>query len=100
MSDTGKRRTTGVMRAVTLELDDDLIAVLQGLNPSVSRAVRELIVLELYRRAEISVGKAAELLDMPLLEFIRYSGTLGIPYIRMTGEEWEAESARIGRHDS
>jgi hypothetical protein len=88
------------MRAVTLELDDELIAVLQGLNPSVPRAARELIVLELYRRAEISVGKAAELLGMPLLDFIRYSGALGIPYIRMTHDEWEAESARIGQHES
>lgn len=87
------------MRAVTLELDDDLIAVLQGLNPSVPRAARELIVLELYRRAEISAGKAAELLGMPLLEFIRYSGALGIPVIRMTREEWDAEAAHIGQYD-
>jgi hypothetical protein len=87
-------------QAVTLELDDDLVAVLQGMNVSVSRAARELIVLELYRRAEISVGRAAELLNMPLLDFIRYSGTLGIPYIDMTSDEWEGEIARIHSHES
>ena len=55
-----------------------------------------MIVLELYRRGTISSGKAAELLDMPRLDFIRHASHLGIPHIDMTPDEWEAEKA-VGR---
>ena len=50
-----------------------------------------MIVLELYRRGSISSGKAAELLAMPRLDFIRHASRLRIPHIDMTPDEWEAE---------
>lgn len=83
------------MSRVRLELDDDLVAVLQQLDEPIERAVRELIVLELYRRATISEGKAAELLGMSRLDFIHFAAALGIPYFRMTEEELDAELARL-----
>ena len=48
-------------------------------------------VLDLYRRHEISTGKAAELLYMRLVDFIQYASRLGIPYIDMSDEELKAE---------
>jgi len=54
-----------------------------------------MILLELYRRGAISSGKAAELLGMPRLDFIRYASHLGIPFIDMTADEWEAEKAAL-----
>jgi len=30
---------------------------------------------------------------MPRFDFVRYASDLGIPYFRMTKEEWEAEQA-------
>ncbi len=51
----------------------------------------ELIVLELYRRGHLSSGKAAELLGMERIGFIRYASRLGLPYFDMTESEWEAE---------
>ena len=83
------------MGAVTIELDENLVDVLGQLDQPIEQAVRELIVLELYRRAEISAAKAAHLLGRPLLEFIQWSGRLGIPYFRITEEELEAEVERI-----
>jgi hypothetical protein len=62
-------------------------------NRPIQEAAREMIVLELYRRGTVSDGKAAELLGMPLLEFIRHASSLGIPHIDMTPDEWEAEKA-------
>jgi len=53
-------------------------------------------VLELYRRGLVSSGKAAELLEMNRMEFIRYSGRLGVPYFRMSAEEWEEEKRHLG----
>jgi predicted HTH domain antitoxin len=83
------------MDDVNLDLDDDLVEALRQVGQPVNAAAREFIVLELYRRALISAGKAAQLLGMDRLAFIRYSGDLGIPYFRMSGEEWEAEVQRI-----
>ncbi len=65
----------------TLNLADDLIAVLPGGLPGAEEQIRELAVLELYRRRVISSGRAAELVGMERGEFIRYASRLGIPYL-------------------
>lgn len=82
------------MTGITLNLDEDLVEALRLLDQPVEHAARELIVMELYRRALISSGRAAELLEMPKLEFIQYSGRLGIPFFRISEEEWQAEVER------
>ena len=81
------------MSSVTIELDDALVAVLGLLDQPLAQAVREMAVVELYRRQIISSGKAAQLLGMSKLEFIQYSGRLGIPFFRMTNAELDAELA-------
>ena len=48
-------------------------------------------ILELYRRKEISSGKAAELLGMQRFEFVRYASRLGIPFFDMSKEELERD---------
>ena len=82
------------MNTVNLELGEALVVLLHQLNQPVQQAVRELIVLELYRRGTISSGKAAELLGMSRWEFIHHASQLGIPYFAMTADEWEAERKR------
>jgi predicted HTH domain antitoxin len=80
-----------MIRAVaTISVDDDLLAVLPGAHPGPAEQIRELAVLELYRRRVISSGKAAELLRRDRGEFIRYAGRLGIPYVDLD----EVELAR------
>jgi predicted HTH domain antitoxin len=78
----------------TITLADDLLAVLPGGYPGPAEQIRELAVLELYRRRVISSGKAAELLEMKREEFIRHAGRLGIPHIDLDeveiGHELEA----------
>lgn len=79
------------MSTFKLEVDEDLTALLQGLNQPLERSARELMVLELYRRGTVSSGKAAELLDMPRWEFVRYASRLGIAFFDMTEDEWQTE---------
>jgi len=79
------------MATVTMELDEELVALLQGPERPAEAAARELIVLELYRQGTVSSGKAAELLGMPRVAFIQHASGLGIPYYRLTREDWEAE---------
>ena len=75
----------------TLQLDDELVAAMRLTEEPIDRLAQEAIVLELYRRGTISSGKAARLLGMDRLEFIQYSGQLGLPFFDTTDEEWEAE---------
>jgi predicted HTH domain antitoxin len=83
------------MGRVAIEVDQDLAELLALLDQPVDQAARELMVLELYRRGTISSGKAAKLLRMPRIEFIRYSGELGIPFFEMSEAEWADEIDRI-----
>ena len=82
------------MREVKFDLPPELVALLQELGEP-EAAVKECVVLEIYRRGLISSGKAAELLEMSRMEFIHYSGRLGIPYFRMSAEEWEEEKRQL-----
>lgn len=79
----------------TVELDDELAMLLEKIQQPLEKATREAAVLELYRRDVISSGKAAELLGMPRLDFVRYADQLGIPFFRMSKEEWEREKATV-----
>jgi predicted HTH domain antitoxin len=79
------------MTSVTVDLEDDLMALLRQSNRPADRVAREMIVLELYRRGAISSGKAAQSLGMSREEFIRHASELGIPYYEMTADEWDAE---------
>ena len=83
-----------LMGTTSLELEEDLVAVLHQLNVPLRCAARELMVLELYRRGTISSGKAAQLLSMPRLEFIHHASRLGIPHFSLMEDEWEAERRR------
>jgi predicted HTH domain antitoxin len=82
------------MKTVQVPLDADLVAVLEEVGRAAKDSVRELIVMELYREGLISSGKAAELIGLERVEFIRSAGEQGIPYIRMNPEELRAEIER------
>ncbi len=85
------------MSAITLNLEEELAALLRQTNQPIELAVRELIVLELYRRGVISSGKAGQLIGMSRWDFIRYASRLGIPYLDMTEDEWEEERQQIDK---
>jgi predicted HTH domain antitoxin len=83
----------------TIAIDDDLLAVLPGGQPGADEQIRELAVIELYRRRVISSGKAAELLRRERGEFIAYASRLGIPYADLDDVELarELDAARTLR---
>ncbi len=81
------------MSAITVELERELLELLHPIQGRVEDKLKEYLVLELYRRHEISSGRAAELLGMARIEFIRYASRLGIPYIDMDAQELKEEIA-------
>jgi predicted HTH domain antitoxin len=85
------------MTTIHLDLEDDLVTLLRQQDPSIERAARELMVMELYRRGAVSRGKSAQLLGMPLVDFLQRASELGIPYFNYTEEEFAAELAASKR---
>jgi predicted HTH domain antitoxin len=94
MYDTCRTRITDgtvQMSQIHLEVEEDVAELLGSSPEQIERSALEMIVLELYRRRELSAGRAGELLGIDRFAFIRWSGALGIPYLDMTPEEWQQE---------
>jgi hypothetical protein len=85
------------MSMIDLQLDDDLVSLLKSENKTVEAAALELIVLGLYSRGLLSSGKAAEVLRMDRIDFIKYASSLGIPYFNLTPEELQSEVAELDK---
>jgi hypothetical protein len=85
------------MSRMPVLVDRDVVELLGDSPEQIERSVLEIIVLELYRRHTISAGRAAEILNLDLLTFIRWSGSLGVPYFDMTPEQWEHELRSINK---
>jgi len=85
------------MTTLHLDLEDELVALLRSGNQPLDIAARELIVMELYRRAKVSSGKAAELLGIPRVVFIDRASSAGIPILEMSEDEWRDELERSKR---
>jgi predicted HTH domain antitoxin len=83
----------GFESMATIQVDDELLAALPGSQPGPAEQLRELVVLELYRRRVLSSGRAAELLEMGREEFIRYASRLGIPFLALDEVETGRELA-------
>ena len=87
------------MSQVKFDLPPELLGLLREIGEPAA-AAKECVVLELYRRGLVSSGKAAELLGMSRMEFIHFSGRLGVPYFRMSAEEWEEEKRQLKELES
>lgn len=82
------------MFTLQIALPDDF-ATLLGAPNQAGPAVKEYIVLGLFQEDRISGGKAAELLGLTRLGFIALLARKGIPYFRLTSDEWAKEVAIV-----
>ena len=78
-------------------VDDDLAAILATEHDSIQVAGQEALVMELFRRGRLSIGKACELLGLTREAFARRAADLGIPYFLMDTADWAAELSTISR---
>ncbi len=84
------------MSEIRVRVDDDFLPLLGGSPEEIERQALEMIVLELYRRRTISAGRAAAVLGMEELAFIRWTGALGIPYFDLSADELREELRVLG----
>lgn len=78
----------------TVELEDELAALLEQEKP-LDQAARETIVMGLFRRGRVSVGKGCELLGLERMAFIRRANEHNVPVYLTTEKEWEADLAAL-----
>jgi hypothetical protein len=79
------------MSWIQVALDERIARLLGDSTEQIERSAIEMIVLGLYRQHEISAGRAAELLGLDELDFVRWAGSLGIPYFDTTPQDWERQ---------
>ena len=86
------------MLSQALTFKPELISVLRPLTDQpLEGYAEELMVLELYRRRQISSGKAAELLGMERVAFIQYASRLGIAFFDMSEQELATELENLDK---
>lgn len=74
------------MRSITVDLPDELVNLLGSSEDTASR-VREALVIDLLREAQISQGKAAELLGINRYEMLDLMARHKVPSGPQTAEE-------------
>jgi hypothetical protein len=88
---------------MTLQIDEDLGALLLSGAGPVDVAASELIVLELYRQRRISSGKAAQLLGEDREDFLNRAARADISYLDLSpaelNHEFEAAEQTARAHD-
>jgi predicted HTH domain antitoxin len=57
------------MSNITVKIPSEMVGII-GAHKDIEKESRMLIATELYREGEISVGKAAELADLPFEDFL------------------------------
>jgi predicted HTH domain antitoxin len=89
--------TRPTTRTITIELPDELVAVLDSLDGIEDRAWKAL-VLDLLRDAQISQGKAARLLEVTRYDILNLMAQHHILSGPLTAEEMQrdTENARLG----
>lgn len=79
------------MSQIPVMIDKEVVELLDLDGKQLERSMLEDIVVGMYRRHDISARRAAGLLSMEFMSFLRWTGEMGIPYIDMTPEEWQEE---------
>lgn len=85
------------MSIANVHLDSEIADLLSADGNSLEHRLREIAVLDLYRKAGISTSKAASLLGMEYLSFIRLAGENGIPFFRHPAGEIGEEAEMLDR---
>lgn len=85
------------MSVIQVEVDESIADLLGDSPAQIERTALEMIVLDLYRQHVISAGRGAEILNLDLLAFARWSGARGVPYFDTDPEDWENQLRAINK---
>lgn len=66
------------MGMITISLSEDLVRAAKLGDGDVSRETAKLLALELFREEKVSIGRAAELAEVALAEFMDFAEKHGV----------------------
>ncbi len=80
------------METVDVKLPSELLqAANLEQSTNVSEVAARLLALELYREDKVSLGRAAELCQTPVAAFMDFAAKHGVPPLRYSFEDLDAE---------
>ena len=79
------------MHSVAVLLPEEIVRVLGPTPDAAAACLKELAVVELFRRAEVSSGYAAEVLGIGRWDFIQLLGRYEVSYFDQSEEELAQE---------
>jgi len=80
---------------MTLEYPSELPILLKHSRSEFEAEIRFLAAAKLYKLGQISSGKAAQMADLPRVEFLTRLGQFGIPAVNLSGDEIQAKIGLI-----
>lgn len=94
---TDQERRVAFMMMTSIELKVSIEAKTYVMDKTTEEIRNALLLYPSIANDTISHGRAAELLGISKMELIELYGSLGIPYMDMTDEEFEEEIQTIRR---
>lgn len=79
------------METVHVHLPADLISAAGLAGPDVSTGAARLLALELFRQEKVSLGRAAELCETPLADFMDFAVSQGVPVFQYEVKDLEKD---------
>jgi predicted HTH domain antitoxin len=80
-----------------VELPADLVREAGLSGGDASKGAAKLLALELFRQERVSLGRAAELCETPLEEFMDFVTAHGVPTFTYTLEDYEEDRRTIAK---
>jgi len=88
------------METVRIELPSALLRAANLEEGNLSQEAARLLALELYREDKVSLGRAAELCQTPLVAFMEFSAKHGVPPLRYNLEDLAEERRSADRPEA
>ena len=84
------------MRTVSVEIPAELVLAAGLDTDNLSREAARLLALELFREDRVSLGRAAELCDVPIERFMEFAGRHGAP-LHYSADDLEEDRRTLAR---
>ncbi len=79
------------MNTITIDLPESVLLTTGQSHDEFVKEAKFLLMAKLFEMGRISSGKAAEICDMPRIDFIYTVGKMGIPVVQLDEEELKRE---------
>jgi predicted HTH domain antitoxin len=90
---SGRRYTVGAMRAVTIEIPENVLVGSGQSTEDFAKEAKLLLFAKLFELGRVSSGKAAEVCGMTRVEFLLAAGKLGVSPVQLDAVELARELA-------